>query len=114
VRQTGEVEVVGLLTTVTQEFVRVSMHAVREALLDQREQVVPVPLEHLHERRPLDEHRDDGSTAGTHGALEPVEERERDLTREEHQNPDLTRADLLLELLLEEVDAAIRHLGECA
>jgi uncharacterized protein (TIGR00290 family) len=34
VRRADELEVVGLLTTVTAEFARVSMHAVREALLD--------------------------------------------------------------------------------
>ena len=34
VRRAGALEVVGLLTTVTSEFARVSMHAVREELLD--------------------------------------------------------------------------------
>lgn len=36
VRSAGELEVVGILTTVTSEFARVSMHAVREELLDQQ------------------------------------------------------------------------------
>lgn len=34
IRRAGDVEVVGLLTTVTSEFARVSMHAVRDELLD--------------------------------------------------------------------------------
>jgi len=34
IRRAGALEVVGLLTTVTSEFARVSMHAVREELLD--------------------------------------------------------------------------------
>lgn len=43
VRQAGEVEVVGLLTTVTTEFERVSMHAVRETLLDQQAEMLGLP-----------------------------------------------------------------------
>ncbi len=43
VRRAAEVEVVGLLTTVTQEFMRVSMHAVREALLDQQADALGLP-----------------------------------------------------------------------
>jgi len=43
VQRTGEVEVVGLLTTVTQEFERVSMHAVREALLEQQGEALGLP-----------------------------------------------------------------------
>jgi diphthamide synthase (EF-2-diphthine--ammonia ligase) len=34
VRARGDIEVVGILTTVTAEFSRVAMHAVREVLLD--------------------------------------------------------------------------------
>ncbi len=43
VRRAGDVEVVGLLTTVTSEFQRVSMHAVREVLLDGQAEAVGLP-----------------------------------------------------------------------
>src|SRR5512138_1058673 len=43
VRRAGDVEVVGLLTTVTSEFQRVSMHAVREALLDRQAEALGLP-----------------------------------------------------------------------
>ncbi len=43
VRQSAEVEVVGLLTTVTEAFARVSMHAVREALLDAQAASLAIP-----------------------------------------------------------------------
>lgn len=43
VQQAGEVEVVGLLTTVTAEFSRVSMHAVREFLLDRQAEALGLP-----------------------------------------------------------------------
>jgi uncharacterized protein (TIGR00290 family) len=43
VRRAGEVEVVGLLTTVTSQFQRVSMHAVREVLLDRQAQALGLP-----------------------------------------------------------------------
>lgn len=43
VRRAGEVEVVGLLTTVTDPFARVSMHAVREELLDRQAAVLGLP-----------------------------------------------------------------------
>jgi uncharacterized protein (TIGR00290 family) len=42
-RQAGQVDVVGLLTTVTTEFCRVSMHAVREELLDLQAEAVGLP-----------------------------------------------------------------------
>jgi uncharacterized protein (TIGR00290 family) len=42
-RQAAKVDVVGLLTTVTSEFGRVSMHAVREELLDQQAEAVGLP-----------------------------------------------------------------------
>lgn len=42
-RRTGEAEVVGLLTTVTSSFGRVSMHAVREALLDAQAEALGLP-----------------------------------------------------------------------
>ncbi len=42
-RRAGEVEVVGLLTTVTSGFGRVSMHAVREALLEAQAEAVGLP-----------------------------------------------------------------------
>jgi uncharacterized protein (TIGR00290 family) len=43
-RQAGRVEVVGLLTTVTTEFGRVSMHAVREELLDRQADASGLPV----------------------------------------------------------------------
>jgi len=43
VRRAGEVEVVGLLTTLTSTFDRVSMHAVREGLLDAQAAAVGLP-----------------------------------------------------------------------
>jgi diphthamide synthase (EF-2-diphthine--ammonia ligase) len=43
IRQKGEVEVVGLLTTVTSAFGRVSMHGVREALLDRQAEALGLP-----------------------------------------------------------------------
>jgi uncharacterized protein (TIGR00290 family) len=43
VQRAGDVEVVGLLTTVTSEFRRVSMHAVREVLLDRQAEAVGLP-----------------------------------------------------------------------
>jgi uncharacterized protein (TIGR00290 family) len=42
-RKSGEVEVVGLLTTVTSSFGRVSMHGVREVLLDRQAEAVGLP-----------------------------------------------------------------------
>jgi uncharacterized protein (TIGR00290 family) len=43
VQRAGEVEVVGLLTTVTDPFARVSMHAVREELLDRQAAAAGLP-----------------------------------------------------------------------
>jgi uncharacterized protein (TIGR00290 family) len=43
VRREGALEVVGLLTTVTSEFARVSMHAVREELLDRQAAAAGLP-----------------------------------------------------------------------
>jgi len=43
VRRAGAVEVVGLLTTVTETFGRVSMHAVREELLDRQADALQLP-----------------------------------------------------------------------
>ncbi len=42
-RRAGEVEIVGLLTTVTSAFGRVSMHGVREALLDAQAAALGLP-----------------------------------------------------------------------
>jgi len=42
-RKFGEVEIVGLLTTLTSSFGRVSMHGVREALLDRQAEAVGLP-----------------------------------------------------------------------
>lgn len=44
VRRAGEVEVTGLLTTVTDAFSRVSMHAVREELLDRQAAAAGLPV----------------------------------------------------------------------
>lgn len=41
--RSGEVEIVGLLTTVTSEFGRVSMHGVRESLLDRQAEALGLP-----------------------------------------------------------------------
>src|SRR5438128_11283720 len=50
VRQSGEVEIAGLLTTVSSQFGRIAMHGVREALLDAQAEAlrlrwwkVPIP-----------------------------------------------------------------------
>ncbi|WP_242352265.1 MULTISPECIES: adenine nucleotide alpha hydrolase [unclassified Anaeromyxobacter] len=43
VRARGDLEIVGLLTTVTAEFSRVAMHAVRETLLDAQSQALGLP-----------------------------------------------------------------------
>jgi uncharacterized protein (TIGR00290 family) len=43
-RRRGEVEVVGLLTTVTESYGRVSMHGVRESLLELQASAVGLPL----------------------------------------------------------------------
>ena len=44
VLQAGEYEVVGLLTTVNAEYGRISMHGVREELLDQQAESLGLPL----------------------------------------------------------------------
>lgn len=43
-RAQGEIEIVGLLTTVTASFARVSMHGVREAILERQAEAVGLPL----------------------------------------------------------------------
>lgn len=43
-RQAGEVEVVGLLTTINAEFGRVAMHATRQSLLEAQARAVGLPL----------------------------------------------------------------------
>jgi uncharacterized protein (TIGR00290 family) len=43
-RQVPELEVVGLLTTITEAYARVSMHGVREALLEHQAAVLGLPL----------------------------------------------------------------------
>jgi uncharacterized protein (TIGR00290 family) len=79
-RQTPELEVVGLLTTVTEAYARVSMHGVREALLCAQADVLGLPLHRVliptpcpsdtYEdlmRRALDEAASDGVTQIVHG-----------------------------------------------
>ncbi len=48
VQRAGELEIVGLLTTVTSDFGRVSMHAVREALLDRQAEALRLPCRKVH------------------------------------------------------------------
>lgn len=43
-RQAGEVEIVGLLTTINRSFDRVAMHAVRESLLEAQAEAAGLPL----------------------------------------------------------------------
>ena len=43
VRREGNVEIVGLLTTITDTFSRVAMHAVREVLLDRQAAALGLP-----------------------------------------------------------------------
>jgi len=43
-RQSGELEIVGLLTTVSEAFGRVSMHGVRETLLEAQAAALGLPL----------------------------------------------------------------------
>lgn len=43
-RQQGEVDIAGLMTTITRPYERVSMHAVREELLDLQAEAVGLPL----------------------------------------------------------------------
>ncbi|HEY1251776.1 MAG TPA: ATP-binding protein [Thermoanaerobaculia bacterium] len=43
VRRAGELEVVGLLTTLTEDYGRVSMHGVREEVLDRQAQALGLP-----------------------------------------------------------------------
>jgi uncharacterized protein (TIGR00290 family) len=44
----GEYEVTGLLTTVSDEFRRISHHGVREALLDEQARAIGIPLEKVY------------------------------------------------------------------
>ena len=44
----GEYEVTGLLTTVSDEFRRISHHGVREALLDEQAQAIGIPLQKVY------------------------------------------------------------------
>ena len=47
-RRAGEVEVVKLLTTVTRDYARVSMHSTREALLDRQAEAAGLPLRKVY------------------------------------------------------------------
>jgi uncharacterized protein (TIGR00290 family) len=47
-RRAGEVEVVKLLTTVTRDYARVSMHSTREALLDRQAAAAGLPLRKVY------------------------------------------------------------------
>jgi uncharacterized protein (TIGR00290 family) len=47
-RQRGELEVVGLLSTITREHGRVSMHAVRESLLDAQAAALGLPVKKIY------------------------------------------------------------------
>ena len=48
VREKGEVEVAGLLTTITETYARVSMHGVREAVLEAQAAATGLPLVKVH------------------------------------------------------------------
>ncbi len=48
VRRTGICEVVGLLTTITQDYDRVCMHGVRTALLEQQVAALELPLDKIY------------------------------------------------------------------
>jgi uncharacterized protein (TIGR00290 family) len=82
VRRTGELEVVGLLTTVSRQFARVSMHGVREVLLDRQAAEtglpctkvgIPTPCSNADYEREMIEHlvaaRDRGVTHVVFGDL---------------------------------------------
>ncbi|MDP2920568.1 MAG: ATP-binding protein, partial [Dehalococcoidia bacterium] len=43
-KRAGEYEVVGLLTTITRDYDRISMHGVRTALLEQQAESIGLPL----------------------------------------------------------------------
>ena len=47
-RRRGESEVTGLLTTVTEDYDRISMHGVRRSLLDMQAERLELPLEVVH------------------------------------------------------------------
>ena len=81
-RRSGQVEIVGIMTTVTTAFGRVSMHGVRESLLDRQARAlrlpcwkVPIPSpcpDDVYERemeRVLDQARRDGVTHVVFGDL---------------------------------------------
>jgi uncharacterized protein (TIGR00290 family) len=63
--KTDEYEVVGLLTTVSEEFHRISHHGVREALLDEQAEAIGLPLEKLY----LPSGDSDGCTNEIYNAL---------------------------------------------
>ena len=47
IRETGQVEIVALLTTVTSDYDRISMHGVRRVLLEQQADALGLPLEEV-------------------------------------------------------------------
>ncbi len=82
VREAGELDVVGLLTTITRDFGRVSMHGVREEVLEAQAAAAGLPLHKvfIHAgitddeysdimRRSLDEVVAEGVTCVVHGDL---------------------------------------------
>lgn len=48
VRQQGEFDIVSLLSTVTEDFARISMHGVRRSLLEVQSESLGIPLEIVH------------------------------------------------------------------
>jgi len=46
--QTGEFDVVSLMTTVSEEYRRISHHGVREALLEEQASAIGIPLEKVY------------------------------------------------------------------
>jgi len=69
VRRAGEVEVVGLLTTITETFGRVSMHAVRESLLDLQADALGLPCLKVRIPWPCPNGHYEAAMAGALGAL---------------------------------------------
>ncbi len=67
-RSAGEVEVVGLLTTVTETFGRVSMHAVREELLDAQAAAAGLPCRKVRIPWPCPNGRYEAEMAGAMAA----------------------------------------------
>ncbi len=69
VRQSREVEVVGLLTTITESFGRASMHGVRQSLVEAQAEALGLPLHRVHISSPCPNEAYD---AAMRAALKPA------------------------------------------